>query len=65
MAYDGRCHIPEKDGILANLLMLEAIAYSGKKLCELRKEIRLFKLDNILEYEVLNEKYTDKNTIKK
>lgn len=33
--------------------------------CELRKEIRLFKLDNILEYEVLNEKYTDKNTIKK
>ena len=32
-------HIPEKDGILANLLMLEAIAYSGKELRELRKEI--------------------------
>ena len=33
--------------------------------CELRDEIRLFKLDDIKEYEVLNEKYMDKNTIKK
>ena len=33
--------------------------------CELRNEIRLFKLDDILEYEVLKESYTDKNTIKK
>lgn len=33
--------------------------------CELRKEIRLFKLDDIIEYEVLTEKYIDKNTIKK
>ena len=33
--------------------------------CELRKEIRLFKLDDIIEYEVLKESYTDKNTIKK
>ncbi len=32
-------HIPEKDGILANLLILEAIAYSGKKLKELRKDL--------------------------
>ena len=32
-------HIPEKDGIYANLLMLEAMAYSGKELRELRKEI--------------------------
>lgn len=33
--------------------------------CELRNEIRLFKLDNFLEYEVLKESYSDKNTIKK
>ncbi len=33
--------------------------------CELRNEIRLFKLDDIMEYEVLTEKYMDKNTIKK
>lgn len=33
--------------------------------CELRDEIRLFKLDDIIEYEVLTEKYIEKNTIKK
>lgn len=33
--------------------------------CELRNEIRFFKLDDIKEYEVLNEVYLDKNTIKK
>lgn len=33
--------------------------------CELRNEIRLFKLDDILEYEVLNESYLDKKIIKK
>lgn len=33
--------------------------------CELRNEIRLFKLDDILEYEVLNETYSNKNLIKK
>ena len=33
--------------------------------CELRDEIRLFKLDDIIEYEILAEKYIDKNTIKK
>lgn len=33
--------------------------------CELRNEIRLFKLNNIMEYEVLLEKYIDENTIKK
>ena len=32
-------HIPEKDGILANLLILEAMAYSGKPLVELQKEL--------------------------
>ncbi len=33
--------------------------------CELRNEIRLFKLDDIIEYEILAEKYIDKNIIKK
>lgn len=33
--------------------------------CELRNEIRLFKLDDIIEYEALNETYADKNIVKK
>lgn len=33
--------------------------------CELRNEIRLFKLDDIKEYKVLEELYEDKNKIKK
>ena len=33
--------------------------------CELRNEIRLFKLENIKEYGVLEDVYTDKNIIKK
>ena len=33
--------------------------------CELRNEIRLFKLENILEYKVLQELYDDKVKIKK
>lgn len=32
-------HIPEKDGILANLLVLEAMAVKNKSLVELQKEI--------------------------
>ncbi len=32
-------HIPEKDGIIANLLVLEAMAYSGKSLKELREDL--------------------------
>ena len=35
-------HIPEKDGILANLLVLEAMAYSGKSLTELQNELYEF-----------------------
>ncbi len=35
-------HIPEKDGILANLLILEAMAYENKTLCELQKELHDF-----------------------
>ncbi len=32
-------HIPEKDGILANLLIIEMLAYSKKKLYELQSEL--------------------------
>ena len=35
-------HIPEKDGILANLLVLEAMAYEGKSLVQLQKELKKF-----------------------
>lgn len=43
-------HIPEKDGVIANLLIMEAIAYSGKKLFELNEE-----LDNIVGVKFINE----------
>ena len=33
-------HIPEKDGLIANLLILEAMAASGKSLVDLQKEIQ-------------------------
>lgn len=32
-------HIPEKDGILANLLVLEAMAYENKSLVQLQKDL--------------------------
>ncbi len=35
-------HIPEKDGILANLLILEAMSYEGKSLVELQRELKNF-----------------------
>jgi len=35
-------HIPEKDGILANLLVLEAMAYENKSLVQLQNELRNF-----------------------
>lgn len=34
------CHIPEKDGILADLLVLEMIAYEDKPLWELQEELK-------------------------
>ena len=34
-----RGHIPEKDGILANLLILEAMAYENKTLVQLQEEL--------------------------
>ncbi len=33
-------HIPEKDGILADFLIMEAMAYSGKKLYQLQDELK-------------------------
>lgn len=35
-------HIPEKDGILANLLVLEAMAYSGKSLVHMQRDLNDF-----------------------
>lgn len=35
-------HIPEKDGILANLLILEAMAYFDKSMVELQKDLKEF-----------------------
>lgn len=35
-------HIPEKDGILANLLILEAMAYNKKSLVKLQQELKEF-----------------------
>ena len=61
-------HIPEKDGLLANLLILEAMAVSGKKLTELQDELyelagtRFYtdrvdlKLDNLDESKTILEK---------
>lgn len=34
-------HIPEKDGIVANLSILEAMAYEGKKLIEIIEDLKL------------------------
>ncbi len=35
-------HIPEKDGILANLLVMEAMAYEGKSLTQLQRDLEAF-----------------------
>lgn len=35
-------HIPEKDGILANLLVLEAMAYENKSLVQLQRDLQNF-----------------------
>ena len=68
-------HIPEKDGILANLLILEAMSYSGKTLVEMRKNLKDFvgcefintrvdkKLDNIDEVKSTIEKYSSMGEI--
>jgi alpha-D-glucose phosphate-specific phosphoglucomutase len=43
-------HIPEKDGILANLLILEAMAYANKPLYELAEEINNETGSNYINY---------------
>ena len=70
-------HIPEKDGLIANLLVLEAMAVSGKSLTELQKELygiagtkfytdRIdLKLDNQEEIPVILDKVKDINNIGK
>lgn len=48
-------HIPEKDGLIANLLILETMASRGKTLVELQKEIQ----------EIGGKYYTDRIDLKK
>ena len=61
-------HIPEKDGIIANLLVLEAMAMENKTLVELQKElydiveIKLFQ--DRLDYKFADKKIMDKDEIK-
>ncbi len=62
-------HIPEKDGILANLLVLEAMAYENKTLVQLQNDLHKFvgcsfintrvdkKLNNIDEIKPVLEKF--------
>jgi len=68
-------HIPEKDGILANLLVLEAMAYENKTLLELQEDLYKFvgcrfyndridkKLDNIDEIKPILEECRNKKEI--
>ena len=68
-------HIPEKDGILANLLILEAMAYENKSLVDLQKELYDFvgckfyndridkRLDNVDEIKPILEEYKNKTKI--
>ena len=68
-------HIPEKDGILANLLVLEAMAYENKSLVELQKDLYDFvgckfyndridkHLENIEEIKPILEEFKQKTNI--
>jgi phosphomannomutase len=68
-------HIPEKDGILANLLILEAMAYEGMSLVQLQQELKNFtgcefintridkKLDNFDEVTSTIEKFSNMSEI--
>lgn len=68
-------HIPEKDGILANLLILEAMAYENKSLVELQKDLYDFvgcrfyndridkRLDDVDEIKPILEEYKHKTKI--
>ena len=57
-------HIPEKDGILANLLVLEAMAYENKTLIELQKELQKF-VGVEFKQDRLDFKFADKNIMNK
>lgn len=68
-------HIPEKDGILANLLILEAMAYENKSLVELQRDLYDFvgckfyndridrQLENLEEIKPVLEEYKNKTSI--
>ncbi|MDD3238047.1 MAG: hypothetical protein PHV37_08135 [Candidatus Gastranaerophilales bacterium] len=70
-------HIPEKDGIIANFLILEAMAYYGKTLAELQQDLHKnvlnsidfintridMKLENQSEQDVIINKFRDVKTI--
>ena len=68
-------HIPEKDGILANLLILEAMAYENKSLVELQKDLYNFvgckfyndridkRLENFDEVKPVLEEYKNKQAL--
>lgn len=68
-------HIPEKDGILANLLVLEAMAYENKSLFQMRKDLETFsgckfyntridkRLDNIEQVQPVIERFAEYNEI--
>lgn len=68
-------HIPEKDGILANLLILEAMAYENKTLTQLQRDLEQFvgckfhntrvdkKLDSQDEVKPVLEKFSNYETI--
>ena len=68
-------HIPEKDGILANLLILEAMAYENKSLVELQRDLYDFvgckfyndridrQLENLDEINPVLEEYKNKTSI--
>ena len=68
-------HIPEKDGILANLLVLEAMAYENKTLVQLQNELHKFvgkifintrvdkKLNNVEEIKPVLEEYSQKEEV--
>lgn len=70
-------HIPEKDGLLANFLILEAMTYENKSLIELQNDLYNFvgckfyndridkKLNNTKEIKPILEKFKSLNTIGK
>ena len=68
-------HIPEKDGILANLLILEVMAFENKSLVELQRSLYDFvgckfyndridkRLENFDEISKILEEYKNKNSV--